>query len=346
MELHTFRTTVPTEMSETKVSVNDTLFLIGSCFADNISEKLRTGLMQYNSNPYGTAYNPASISRQLQRIMRNEPCTADELIEHNGLVSSWLAHSKLSSANKLTTQHNIDSGTAVAHADLKRAKLIIITFGTARIYRLSANNQIVANCHKLPEKNFTRELLTPESIEATWHDTIDELRAFNPTADILFTVSPIRHLKDTAHGNQLSKATLLLAIDNIIRNTPHRGVKYFPAYEIMMDDLRDYRFYADDMTHPSPLAINYIYQQFAQSHIDSTAQSYMNEAQKISAAMAHRPINTDGNYLALVENIIAKIDALVSKYRVDSGNRGIKTAIKSLTEIKKALNNAKIDPIE
>lgn len=336
-----FRTEITTASQIISIKPTDTIFCIGSCFADNIGQKLSAGMMNCMSNPYGAAYNPSSVALQIGRIIDSEPCKNDEIIKTNNSFVSYLTHSKIYASSEQKLQQIIDTITAQAHTFLKKASLIAITFGTAYTYTTTDSKAIVANCHKLPANNFIRRRLTVDEIVTTWLLTIRKLRTINPNAHIVFTVSPIRHIKDTLHGNQISKAILLQAVDKIVNNTDNTS--YFEAYEIMLDDLRDYRFYAEDMIHPSSIAIEYIYKHFAEAYLSVNTQQMIADGTKLTQAIGHRPINTDGNeYRTFIDTTIQRLENFRQKYNLESDSYNIKQGVKILNEIKNALNDAKI----
>lgn len=330
-----FRTKIDTTISQSKIATSDTIVSIGSCFAENIGKKLSNGMLQSYTNPYGTAYNPASINKQILRIINLEPCSKDEIISEGNHCVSTQTHSIIQAPNADLLAKIIDNKTKEAHNILSKAKYIIITLGTSWIYKLNTNNTIVANCHKLPSSYFKRERLSFDEISNILINTIEKLRQFNPNINIIFTISPIRHLKDTAHGNQLSKAELLLAIDKIKKTN---NIDYFPAYEIMMDELRDYRFYADDMIHPSDVAIDYIFEQFSKSYISDDCKKFISEGQKITSALQHRPIGDIKQYYQFIESTLLKAQKLSQTYNVGDDNINLKKAILTLTKIISSMN--------
>lgn len=269
-----FRTTIaPPKGLQGTITHSRPVVLIGSCFTDNIGSRLVQRGFDAAVNPCGTLYNPASIASTLLDILYQRPFTADDIFEYQGKWHSLSHHSRFSADTQQECLDKINAATALAAEKLKSASTLIITFGTAFIFRHKETNQVVANCHKLHPDTFTRERLSATQIHGLWKKMIRELLARNPEMKIIFTVSPIRHLADGAHGNQLSKATLLLAVERLAEDFPE-NVVYFPAYEIMMDDLRDYRFYAADMVHPSEVAVDYIYSLFSASVMtDETRQT-------------------------------------------------------------------------
>ena len=238
-------------------SYEDRVVMMGSCFAENIGRKLEENKFSVDINPFGTLYNPASVAEGLRMLLRPEYFTPGDLFQHEGIYHSFTHHSRFSAPSEEECLGHINSRLSESSDFLRKATRLVITLGTAFVYRLKSDGRIVSNCHKLPEKMFDRQRLSTQEIVEDWKPLLLALWEQNPALKILFTVSPIRHWKDGAHENQLSKATLLLATDALQKDYPGR-IAYFPAYEILMDELRDYRFYADDMLHPSPLAIDYI----------------------------------------------------------------------------------------
>lgn len=235
-------------------SYEDRVVMMGSCFAENIGRKLEENKFSVDINPFGTLYNPASVAEGLRMLLRPEYFTPGDLFQHEGIYHSFTHHSRFSAPSEEECLGHINSRLSESSDFLRKATRLVITLGTAFVYRLKSDGRIVSNCHKLPEKMFDRQRLSTQEIVEDWKPLLLALWEQNPALKILFTVSPIRHWKDGAHENQLSKATLLLATDALQKDYPDR-IAYFPAYEILMDELRDYRFYADDMLHPSPLAM-------------------------------------------------------------------------------------------
>jgi hypothetical protein len=324
----TFRTEAEIIPSKERFEVNDTIMLIGSCFVDSVGERLSEGLLPVLCNPYGTVYNPIAIKYQLERIMKRHRCDDREIICSAGMWHSLYAHSRLSAPNPDSLKERINHATDIASDALAKAKCLIVTFGTAWMYRLKSTGEIVANCHKRPANEFERELFSADDIIKEWSPLITSLINYNKKIRIIFTVSPIRHLKETLHGNQISKATLLLSIDKLL--TDHSNVDYFPSYEIMLDDLRDYRFYADDMVHPSKTAVDYIYDLFAQNYLSSTAKSFVNEAKKISQALCHRNMGNDEAYRQFMMATYERSQAIKKKYKVSDCNHNYTLAVEEV----------------
>lgn len=248
------QTIVDSKPSEWKIGYEDKVLLVGSCFSDEIGAQMAQRYLNVTCNPFGTLYNPLSIAQALQ--MTEVPA----LIEHEGLWHAMSHHGAFSRANKEEAEKAVKDSIEAMQKALAEASVVIVTFGTAWVYEM--NGAVVGNCHKLPEQCFTRRRLYVEEIVAAWRPILERY----PDKHWLFTVSPIRHIKDGLHENQISKATLLQAVEEL-KNTEYRlqntdRISYFPSYEIMLDELRDYRFYADDLVHPSSLAVNYIWERF------------------------------------------------------------------------------------
>ena len=274
------------------------LMMIGSCFSDNIGQRLVNAFFDVNINPFGTLYNPASIARGISDILSHRVFTQEDLFQasQDNRYYSFSHHSDFSCCDASEMLELMNERLTVAHDYLIGGNLLIVTFGTAYVYRLNDSGNVVANCHKQPSAMFSRQLLEVDDIVAEWLPLIDRLRQQNPELKIIFTVSPIRHLADGAHDNQLSKSTLHLAIDRLVKRC--EGLIYFPAYEIMNDDLRDYRFYATDMAHPTDVAIDYIYDIFGRSFYDDATQLLSVSCEKASRRLHHRHRTDDTETIA------------------------------------------------
>lgn len=308
-----FSTKVEITPSSVSISHRDKIALFGSCFAENIGEKLRSSKFDINLNPFGILYNPLSISQSINRLIDNIPFRKDELVEHKGIFHSFWHHGRFSATDPERALKQMNNAFSEAYDYLREADFLLITFGTAYVYKLCKDNMIVGNCHKFPASNFERSRLQVGSIVEDWGSLLDRLRAFNPKLKVLFTVSPIRHLKDGAHNNQLSKSILLLAIDQLMQQHPSTG--YFPSYELVIDELRDYRFYADDMIHPSSKAVDYIWQRFSDTYFSAQTTGIIKEWNQIASAIAHRPFNERGEeYKHFLNLSLNKIALFKEKY--------------------------------
>lgn len=283
---------------------------IGSCFAGNIAQMLSKAKFPVAVNPFGVMYNPMSIAENLQRLAAATPFTQDDLALCDELWCNFKMHGNFSALSKESALERMNNAVTQGAKALKEADYIIITFGTAYVYSLCENGDIVANCHKFPTSKFTRSRADTDEIVALYDHV---LQGALSDKKVIFTLSPIRHRRDGFQQNTISKATLALAIDKIIAR--HKGqCCYFPSYEIMMDDLRDYRFYEPDMVHPSAVAIDYIRKLFTESTISPTAKQIMNEIEAITDAAAHRPFNPNSRaHLLFCKNMATRIEALQKK---------------------------------
>lgn len=275
--------------------------MMGSCFSDNIGNRLRQACFDVEVNPFGTLYNPASLACGINAILAKQQYTNDDLFKVAG-DNRWHCfshHSMFSSVDAEAMLARINKRVSEAYNALSTASVLIVTFGTAWIYELVDTHEVVANCHKLPANRFNRRIMGVDEIVSLWQNVINTLHEFNPNLKIVFTVSPIRHLRDGAHENQLSKSTLHITINQLMQQ--FEDLMYFPAYEIMNDDLRDYRFYASDMTHPSEVAIDYIYDIFSQSFFDKETKSLAKQCERLTRRLAHRPMSDDSEAVARFE---------------------------------------------
>ena len=310
-----FRTQTEITPLNPRLCHSDKVLVMGSCFAEHIGERLARMKFCTLANPYGVLYNPLSIVTGLERLIERRPFELEELHEFpDGGWNTWLHHSQYSKPDKEEALQHINTRFAEAADRLAEADVLILTLGTAWVYRLAETGKVVGNCHKVADRQFERERLTAQEIVAELSRILCRTFEINPKLRVLFTVSPVRHLKDGLHGNQLSKATLLLAVDELCRTMPERCY-YFPAYEIVVDELRDYRFYADDMAHPSTQAIHYVWECFVEHCIDDEAQRFMSQWEKIARAMEHRPFQPDSEqYKRFMEQTRDKILALKERH--------------------------------
>ena len=279
-----FRTEITLAPWSEKIEYGDSIVCLGSCFASNIATKLKESKFNAVDNPLGILFNPISIANSLRMMTSQRVITTSDVFERNGRYVSFMFHSSLSGATPEEAVTAMQDAIAKGGEALKKAKLIIITLGSAYVWR-DRSGEVVANCHQVGAKNFTSELLSLEDIVQSLED-ITTLT----TAKILFTVSPVRHLNDGLEGNSLSKALLRVAINKMVEKYPER-VSYFPAYEIVMDDLRDYRFYNADMLHPSPQAVDYIAEKFFDVALSERTKQQRSKVLEIMQARNHRPLN-------------------------------------------------------
>ena len=310
-----FRTPVKINRREFGLSHFTSTLMLGSCFTENIGRKLQYYKFPVMTNPFGVLYNPHSIKNAAETLTGKQHFSEELIGEHNNKWFSFYHDTSYSAANKKALIEKIESAKNEAAEFLKKTSLLIITFGTGWAFRHIDKNIIVANCHKLPSRDFHRELLSPENIIANYKELINEIYRINPKVQIIFTVSPIRHWRDGAVKNQLSKASLIYSIHKIIEQYPK--IDYFPSYEIVMDELRDYRFYAKDMIHLNETAIDYIWERFAETYITENSFRLMSEVEKIQKAKSHRPFNPKSTeYQNFLYEQIKKTKQLADKYPV------------------------------
>ena len=308
-----FRTEVIINKYPVQIEHQSQIITFGSCFAQNIGEYFKFYRFNILENPFGILYNSASIYNSINLLFENKKFKKSDLIYYQEQWHSFYHHSNFSETDWKKCIQNINNSLKNALKFLENSKFVILTFGTSYVYKFNKTNLIVSNCHKLPQSNFTRFRLSVEENINYITSAIKLLSQINPNINVILTVSPIRHLKDGAAENQLSKASLLLAIDEVVNNTDN--CYYFPSYEIMLDELRDYRFYAQDMLHPGKSAIDYIWEKFSDAFFSDECKSIMKEVGKISKAKNHIPRNKEvKSYQTFLLNQIDLIDKLSKKY--------------------------------
>ena len=290
------------------------IMMLGSCFVDEMGEKLQADKFHCLVNPFGVLYNPASIAALLLRSIseREYDASSPEILFADGLFHSWMHHSQFSSPNQQELTDRLNSALLLVSDWLRQADILIITFGTSYIYRLKESGMLVSNCHKQPDSLFLRQRLSAYDIADSWKTLLQLLHSVNPQLHVIFTVSPIRHKRDGLHENQLSKAELLLAIDEILQTSSVQDYSYyFPSYEILLDELRDYRFYAADMVHPSPLAVDYIYEQFQNTMMSKEEQKLSALCREVRTALEHKPFHPEAEaYQIFIQQTIQKINEI------------------------------------
>ena len=303
-------TTLHVTPSEKKIGYGDKILLLGSCFADNIGAKFEEHYFQTTINPFGTLYNPASIAKAVLDMGYGP--SGMGLVEHNGLWHSMMHHGSYSGVDKEEVIARCEESRIQMQETLQQASVVIVTFGTAWVYEYEG--EVVANCHKLPANRFVRRRLTVNEIVDMWQPIIASM----PDKHWIFTVSPIRHVKDGLHENQVSKAILLQAVDGLtsIQSNSLMGSKsYFPSYEIMLDELRDYRFYAEDMVHPSAVAVDYIWQRFVETYMTPDTQQEMRVLHQLWRDRHHRFLHPDSPEAEqFAEHIKTRLQQLQPRY--------------------------------
>lgn len=264
-------------------------------------------------NPFGILFHPLAIEKLITNAINEKEYTENDLFFLNEQWHCYDAHSKLSNVSKETLLKNLSKNLKSTHQYLKNATHVIITLGTAWVYRHVETDTVVANCHKVPQKQFVKQLLSVEEVSGSIQATVSLIRSVNPKATIIFTVSPVRHLKDGFVQNTLSKAHLIAAVHEVVE--PRNLAHYFPSYEIMMDELRDYRFYDSDLVHPNALAVDYIWEKFQKVWIANEALITMEDVDEIQKGLLHRPFNKDSEaHQKFLENLRKKQQELQTQF--------------------------------
>ncbi|RZJ28477.1 MAG: GSCFA domain-containing protein [Flavobacterium sp.] len=307
-----FTTKIPISKSVHAIDYDSEVLSIGSCFAVNIAQKFDYFQFKHAVNPFGILFHPMAIEKFIRMSVEGKQITESDVFCHNEGWHSFDAHSDISNPDKETVIKNLNNAISSTSQKIQSATHVIITLGTAWVYRNIESGNLVANCHKVPQKSFSKELLSVESISESLTNIIAMLTAANPEVKIIFTVSPVRHIKDGFVENQRSKANLISALHNVLDMQP---ANYFPSYEIMMDELRDYRFYGEDLLHPSQMAVDYIWQRFADSWIAESAVKVMDEVEAVRKNRAHRPFNPQSeSHRAFLAATDAKAKALTERF--------------------------------
>ncbi len=303
-----FRTNIPIPKSKFSIDYNSKIVSFGSCFAENMAEKLDYFKFENTCNPFGILFHPLAIEKIISKAVNLEFFTKKDIFFHDERWHCFDVHSDLSNSNEAELVANLNKIIELTHQKIAESTHFIITYGTSWVYNNVDNNTIVANCHKVPQKQFSKEILSVATIEKSIQNTIGFIQKLNPNCKIIFTISPVRHIKDGFVENQRSKAHLITAIQNL-------QLEYFPSYEILMDELRDYRFYAEDMLHPSQLAIDYIWDRFFETAISEESHTIMDEVESIQKGLAHRPFNPDSEkHKKFLSNLKQKMNTLALKF--------------------------------
>ena len=296
-----------------KISYEHTLVSLGSCFSENMGGKLQDLKFKCLVNPFGVLYNPESINQAILEILEQKQYSESDLFFNHEQWHSWMHHGSFSNRDICIVLETINSNIETASNYFEELDFLLLTFGSSWIYRLNESNRIISNCHRVSSNSFVRERLTVEEIVNTYSDLISLLLVKRPNLKIVFSISPIRHIRDGLHENQKSKAILLLAIEELQAKYPHT-ICYFPSYEILIDELRDYRFYADDMVHPSKLAVEYIWERIEQQFFDKPTQDTLKECLRIQKSLTHRPLNPGlKSHQMFLEQLISKMENISIK---------------------------------
>ncbi len=308
-----FRTEVDIIPSILKIEKTDKIFSIGSCFATEMTELLSNGQLQCSSNPFGTLFNPYSINTAIQKLVQCIEYQPKDLIKYEDTYISLDHHTSFNSASVDQTLERINAKITRGNEFLQQTKWVIITYGSAFVYRFLPKDTLVGNCHKIPGKFFEKRMLTHDELVSAMKTTVQSLTSIcGPDVQVLFSISPVRHSKDGMQENMLSKAKLITAVHEVV--TEVDGCHYLPVFEMMMDDLRDYRFYKEDMIHPSQQAVQYIFEKFGNAYFSDDTMDFILENFKIHKSLQHR-VSDENNvkYKAFLQNLNAKIHAQQQK---------------------------------
>jgi hypothetical protein len=311
-----FTTQIPILQSNHPIDYNSRVVCLGSCFAVNIGQKFDYFKFRNITNPFGILFSPTALEKFISFAVNQKQFTEADIFFHNERWHCFDAHSDLSSTGKEVLLHNLNAAVTTAHKALQSATHVIITLGTAWVYRYIETGNIVANCHKVPQKQFNKELLSVDAIKYNIENILNLIQHINPQVHFTFTISPVRHIKDGFVENQRSKSNLISALHEVL-TTEHcqLNTDYFPSYEIMMDELRDYRFYAEDMIHPNQIAINYIWERFTKACITPEAQATMQQVDAVQKGLQHRPFNADSvQHINFLEKLQEKIVVLQKQH--------------------------------
>ena len=300
-----FRTEVGMPKIDKTLSYRKNAMMVGSCFTENIGNYLQKHGFPILTNPCGILYNPASIATCIDILIVKQQLKSSDLFLANDLWNNFNFHSRFSHSDPETALERMNGSLATASRQLQSASHLFITFGTAWIYRNIDTGAIVGNCHKLPAGQFSRERLTVEEMTDLWIMLLQRLFEFSPNIHIVLTISPIRHMKDGSFENQISKSALFLLVDNLLTHFATRRINYFPSYELMMDELRDYRFYAGDMLHLSETAIAFIQEKFNDLFLDDEGKQIINRIDKIIKSLDHKPFQINNSTYTL---FLAKLE--------------------------------------
>jgi hypothetical protein len=322
-----FRTVVSTTPSDFTMSLKSPVMTTGSCFADLIGDRLQSFKMQVLANPFGTVYNPDAIHKALRYAVFNEPPPAHTFLQNSDIHFNYDFHSALSAMSRHDLEHQLTETIGKAHYFLKNASWLMITYGTAWIYTRKDTGELVSNCHKMPGALFSKSLLSQKHILESFDTFYQDLKKFNPGIRIILTVSPVRHTKDTLELNSVSKSVLRVSCHTLAEQ--HTDVEYFPAYEMMMDDLRDYRFYKADKIHPSGEAEDYIWEHFLNRYASAALKDFIKKWRSIQTALNHKPFHpTSAGHQIFLKEMIRKLEELSHLVPVASELETLRSQIK------------------
>lgn len=296
------------------ISYASKIVLLGSCFSENIGDQLNYFKFQTIQNPFGILFHPKAIKELVANAIHEKTYTETDLVFQNERWHCFDAHSKLSAPEKKDVLSQLNKAITSTNTALKEATHLVITLGTSWVYRDTATHKIVANCHKIPQKKFSKELLSVQEVTETLSEIITLIQSVNASINIIFTVSPVRHLKDGFMENTQSKSHLIAGIQTLLSYSKS-NLHYFPSYEIMMDELRDYRFYSEDLIHPNTTAIQYIWERFTTTWVDEKSAETMQEINTIQKGLSHRPFDVNSvQHQKFLTNLSSKIAKIATEF--------------------------------
>lgn len=307
-----FRRAFQVPQMKEQLNIRHAVMLVGSCFTDHLGNKLKQHRFSTLQNPHGILFNPVSMARSVTSYIEKKHYKRADVFQHQEWWTSWDHHSQFSHADPERLLEMINNVQDEAHLFLQKAKWLVLTVGSAWVYQLP-DGAVVANCHKVPTDKFQKRLLPVEEVLSVLDNMIHRLFMFNPDLRVMFTISPVRHLRDGFIENNRSKAVLIQAVHHLVEK--FNRLYYFPAYELIIDDLRDYRFYAEDMVHPNYLATSYVWEKFTETCIDEESRKFIKEIAPINAALAHKPFQPDSNAHKLFrQKQVEKLQQLQASY--------------------------------
>ena len=307
------QTQIPLVKQLPAIDYNSKVVLLGSCFSENMAEKFLYYKFQTEVNPFGVLFHPVAILDFLTRAHQDIPYNEKDVFFSHGYWQSYRAHSKLNRISKIELLDTLNTAQASIQNQLKSASHVVLTFGTAWVYTHIQTNSVVANCHKQPAQEFEKSILRSDQLAETFEAILSILKAFNPEVTVIFSISPVRHLKDGFVENNQSKAHLIAALHSVLK--PSKKTHYFPSYEIVMDELRDYRFYKEDMVHPNQLAIDYIWEKFQSIWIDPRVNPTLKEVNRIQKGLSHTPFNpSTSEHAAFLSKLAGAIQVLETRF--------------------------------
>jgi len=321
-----FRTEIKPEPSSVKINLKDKILTAGSCFSDAIGKQLTETKFGTLANPFGVSYNPHSIHKVLRYALHNQVVPDHTYLSNQELAANYDFHSSFSAMKKSEVEKKIKETTGASHYFLKDASWVFITYGSAWVYERKDTGEIVSNCHKMPSSGFTKSLMSQKKVLESFDEFYRDLKAFNPKCKLILTVSPVRHLKDTLPLNSVSKSVLRLACQTI--SETYADAFYFPSYEIMLDDLRDYRFYKPDMIHPSEEAEEYIWTKFSDCFFDNNTKGFIKQWRPIRIALQHKAFHLNSStHQNFLKKTLGQLEELSKTVNVDKEIVSVKSQI-------------------